>query len=205
MDADTRMRIFEPFFTTKAPGEGAGLGLSVVYGVVRQSGGHVVAYSEVGRGTTLKVYLPRLAEPAGSSMPEPLPALAPGRGDETILVVEDEAPLRRLVARVLGERGYRVFVAGSGPEALELLGDMDTPPDLLITDVVLPGGLQGNELATEFTSRVPGLPVLYMSGHPRDAIVHDGRLDEGVRFLGKPFTPLGLASKVREVLDTSPH
>jgi two-component system cell cycle sensor histidine kinase/response regulator CckA len=203
MDSDTRMRIFEPFFTTKPPGEGAGLGLSVVYGVVRQSGGHVVAYSEVDRGTTLKVYLPRSAEPPDVALSEPVMVESFVGGDETIMVVEDEAPLRRLVARVLGERGYRVFVAGSGPEALELLEDMESPPDLLVTDVVLPGGLQGNELANEFISKVPGLPVLYMSGHPRDAIVHDGRLDEGVCFLGKPFTPLGLAAKVRECLDSN--
>jgi two-component system cell cycle sensor histidine kinase/response regulator CckA len=205
MDPDTKQRIFEPFFTTKAPGQGVGLGLSVVYGVVRQSGGHVVAYSEVDNGTTLKVYLPRVADAADSIMRETLTARPPGDGGETILVVEDEPPLRRLVARVLGEGGYRVFVAGSGPEALELLDDMEAPPDLLLTDVVLPDGLQGNELALEFTSRVPGLPVLYMSGHPRDAIVHAGRLDEGVHFLGKPFTPQGLTAKVREVLDSFPQ
>jgi CheY-like chemotaxis protein len=114
--------------------------------------------------------------------------------------VEDEAPLRRLVARILGDLGYRVFVAGSGPEALELLEDLGERPDLLITDVVLPGGLQGDGLARELVAAAPGLPVLYMSGHPRDTIVHAGRLDEGVSFLGKPFTPQGLAAKVREVL-----
>ncbi len=205
MDAHTRMRIFEPFFTTKPPGEGAGLGLSVVYGVVRQSGGQVIAYSEVGKGTTLKIYLPRVAEPADVEQAKTAPAAPSGRGGETVLVVEDEPPLRRLVARVLGEGGYHVFVAGSGPEALELLQDMEEPPDLLITDVVLPGGLQGNELAAAFVAKMPNLPVLYMSGHPRDAIVHAGRLDDGVAFLGKPFTPQGLSSKVREVLDSHPE
>ena len=204
MDVDTRLRIFEPFFTTKPPGEGVGLGLSVVYGFVKQSGGHVVAYSEADRGTTLKVYLPRVAESSSvaDSPAKQLPL--PIRGSETVVVVEDEPPLRRLVARVLGDLGYRVLVAGNGPEALELLEDMEASPDMLITDVVLPGGIQGNELVDKATAMVPALPVLYMSGHPRDAIVHSGRLDEGVSFLGKPFTPQSLAAKVREVLGPPP-
>jgi two-component system cell cycle sensor histidine kinase/response regulator CckA len=204
MDADTRMRIFEPFFTTKPPGEGTGLGLSMVYGTVRQSGGYVLVYSEVDKGTTLKVYLPRVTKSAESIAPVQ-PFNLRRKGNETIIVVDDEPPLRRLVARVLGELGYRVLVAGNGPEALELLEDMQEPPDLLITDVVLPGGLQGNELAREIASLAPGLPVLYMSGHPRDAIVHAGRLDQGVCFLGKPFTPQGLIAKVREVLGSPAH
>lgn len=195
--------IFEPFFTTKQPGLGTGLGLSTVYGIVRQSGGFINVYSEVGKGTTFKIYLPRVDEPSGVGVEvqEVTVARASG-GTETVLVVEDEAPLRRLVARVLGGLGYQVFVAGSGPEALELLEDLDEPPDLLLTDVVLPGGMQGNDVAAAFTARLPDLPVLYVSGHARDAIVHSGRLDEGVNFLGKPFTPESLGAKVREVLDT---
>ncbi len=133
-------------------------------------------------------------------MPGPVRVASLVRGDETVLVVEDEPPLRRLVARVLGEAGYRVFVAGSGPEALEMLEDMQDPPDLLVTDVILPGGLQGNELANVAAAGIPGLRVLYMSGHPRDTIVHAGKLDDGVCFLGKPFTPQGLVAKVRDVL-----
>jgi CheY-like chemotaxis protein len=121
-------------------------------------------------------------------------------GGETIVVVDDEAPLRRLVSRVLGDLGYRVFVAGNGPEALELIEDLESAPDLLVTDVILPAGLQGNELAQKLTAAVPNLPVLYMSGHPRDAIMHAGRLDHGVFFLSKPFTPQELAAKVQEVL-----
>jgi two-component system cell cycle sensor histidine kinase/response regulator CckA len=199
MDAETRLRIFEPFFTTKPPGEGAGLGLSMVYGTVKQSGGHVLAYSEIEKGTTLKVFLPRVPRP-GEPEERPERAEPPGKGNETILVVEDEPALRRLVARLLGDLGYRVLVAGDGPEAMELIEDMEDPPDLLITDVVLPGGLQGNELAKEIEDMAPDLPVLYMSGHPRDAIVHAGRLDEGVSFLAKPFTPQNLADKVRENL-----
>ncbi|MBN1630069.1 MAG: PAS domain S-box protein [Thermoleophilia bacterium] len=194
--------VFEPFFTTKEPGVGTGLGLPTVYGFIRQSGGFVNVYSEVGRGSTFKLYLPRVEEPAEEAAPEPgVKTERSSGGAETVLVVEDEAPLRRLVARVLGGLGYKVYVAGSGPEALELLDDLEIPPDLLLTDVVLPGGMQGNDVAASFLARVPDLPVLYMSGHARDAIVHSGRLDEGVNFIGKPFTPESLAAKVREVLD----
>jgi PAS domain S-box-containing protein len=201
MSPQTTQRIFEPFFTTKRPGEGAGLGLSMVYGIVKQSGGQVLVYSEVNRGTTFKIYLPQVAGPARG--PGATPAALPLRGGhETVLVVEDEAPLRRLVARVLGDLGYRVVVAGSGPEALELLEEMESPPDLLLTDVILPGGMQGNELARVFLDALPHLPVLYMSGHPKDAIVHSGRLDEGVEFLAKPFAPETLGVKVRQVLDS---
>jgi PAS domain S-box-containing protein len=199
MDAETKLRIFEPFFTTKPPGEGAGLGLSMVYGTVRQSGGHIVAYSEVGKGTTLKVYLPRVLDSTGvGAVTEQ--ATRSAAGGETIVVVDDEAPLRRLVSRVLGDLGYKVFVAGTGPEALELVEDLESAPDLLVTDVILPGGLQGNELAQKLISAVPDLSVLYMSGHPRDAIMHAGRLDHGVFFLSKPFTPQELAAKVQEVV-----
>jgi CheY-like chemotaxis protein len=124
-------------------------------------------------------------------------------GGETIVVADDEAALRRLVSRVLGDLGYKVFVAGNGPEALELVEDLESAPDLLVTDVILPGGLQGNELAQRLTAAVPGLPVLYMSGHPRDAIMHAGRLDYGVFFLSKPFTPQELAAKIQEVLGSA--
>jgi two-component system cell cycle sensor histidine kinase/response regulator CckA len=204
MSPEVMGHIFEPFFTTREHKLGAGLGLPVVYGVVRQSGGFVSAYSEVGRGSTFKVYLPRVPGPIGPMAERA--AVAPVltvRGTETVLLVEDEAPLRRLVARVLGGFGYQVFVAGSGPEALELLEDLERPPDLLLTDVVLPGGMQGNDVAAAFVRRIPGLPVLYVSGHARDAIVHSGRLDEGVNFLAKPFAPEALAIKVREVLDAN--
>jgi two-component system, cell cycle sensor histidine kinase and response regulator CckA len=202
MTLETMAHVFEPFFTTKPTGRGSGLGLSLVYGIVRQSGGYVNAYSEIGKGSTFKIYLPSVTAQA-RAVTEGGGTRAPGNvsGNETILVVEDEAPLRRLVARVLGGLGYQVFVAGSGPEALELLDDLERPPDLLLSDVVLPGGMQGNEVAAAFTARIPNLPVLYVSGHARDAIVHAGRLDEGVNFLAKPFTPDSLAAKVREVLD----
>ncbi len=192
--------IFEPFFTTKPPGKGTGLGLSTVYGVVRQSGGFVNVYSELGQGTTFKIYLPRVE----AEVREPAPAeMAPVRpaGGETVLVVEDEAALRELIARVLGGLGYEVLVAGSGQEALALVGGRQEPPDLLLTDVVLPGGMQGNRLAEELRLIWPDLRVLYMSGYTRNAIVHGGRLDEGVSFLEKPFTPDRLVKAVREVLE----
>jgi len=204
MSPEIMGHIFEPFFTTKEPGVGTGLGLPTVYGFIRQSGGFVNVYSEPGEGSTFKIYLPRVPEPAPVTVPAEtdIRGARPTGGGETVLVVEDEAPLRRLVARVLGGLGYKVFVAGSGPEALELLDDLEHPPDMLLTDVVLPGGMQGNDVAAAFLKRVPGLPVLYMSGHARDAIVHSGRLDEGVNFIGKPFTPESLAAKIREVLDS---
>ncbi len=202
MTVDTLDHVFEPFFTTKPAGSGSGLGLSLVYGMVHQSGGYIDVHSEIGKGSTFTIYLPAAAPHArpatDSGKPE---APRGGGGDETILVVEDEASLRRLVARVLGGFGYQVFVAGSGPEALELLDELESPPDLLLSDVILPGGMQGNDVAAAFTARIPDLPVLYVSGHARDAIVRAGRLDEGVNFLAKPFTPDSLAAKVRQVLD----
>jgi two-component system cell cycle sensor histidine kinase/response regulator CckA len=203
MNSETMAHVFEPFFTTKALGTGSGLGLSAVYGTVRQSGGYINVYSEEGEGTTVKIYLPWVpARPKPEPRESPAARLSPTSGTETILLVEDEAQLRKLVARVLGSLGYRVFVAGTGPEALELLDDLEQPPDLLVTDVILPGGMLGPDVAQAFAGRVPGLRVLFVSGHARDAIVRAGHLDEEVEFLGKPFTPESLAGKVRQVLDT---
>jgi PAS domain S-box-containing protein len=200
MDNATLEHIFEPFFTTKAVGAGTGLGLATVYGIVRQSHGSISVSSERGKGTSFKIYLPRVTDAV--SVVIPVDSGAPSaRGEETILVVEDEVPLRNLVARVLGGLGYRVFVAGTGPEALRIAKEADFQLDLLLTDVVLPGGVQGNELARDLLSHAPDLPVLYVSGYARDAIVHAGRLDAGVNFLEKPFTPETLATKVRLVLD----
>jgi PAS domain S-box-containing protein len=199
MDAETKTHIFEPFFTTKPMGEGTGLGLSSVYGIVKQSGGSIGVYSEPGLGTTFKVYLPQASRPAPLAMPS---ASAPPSSscEETILVVEDEESLRSLVARILGGLGYTVLLAATATEALEIVQESESPVDLLLTDVVLPGGMQGNDLARSVLRFWPDLPVLYMSGYARDAIVHAGRLDEGVNYLEKPFTPDSLAAKVREVL-----
>jgi two-component system, cell cycle sensor histidine kinase and response regulator CckA len=202
MDPETASRIFEPFFTTKPPGQGTGLGLSTVYGTVKQSGGSISVYSEPGLGTSFKVYLPLASRPLTPT--EPLAsATTSSPGEETILVVEDEEALRSLIARILGGLGYKVLVAGTANEAQRVIEETRDAVDLLLTDVVLPGGMQGNDLARCLLELHPDLPVLYMSGYTRDAIVHAGRLDEGVNYLAKPFTPDALATKVRQVLADS--
>jgi CheY-like chemotaxis protein len=194
--------VFEPFFTTKEPGRGTGLGLSQVYGFVRQSGGHVRIYSEVGHGTTVKLYLPRLTgtvEDAGETGRPTRHALARGEG-ETILVVEDEEELRAFSAEALRELGYRVVEADDARTALRAL-DQVAQIELLFTDVVLPGGVNGRELADEVVRRSPRTRVLFTTGYTKNAIVHHGRLDPGVHLLGKPFSYAELASKVRTLLD----
>lgn len=201
MDKETKSHMFEPFFTTKAPGIGTGLGLATVYGIVRQSGGSISVSSELGEGTTFKIYLPRVSAPSSLIDQSPSPDAPPSRGQETIMVVEDEESLRRLVSRILGELGYTVVTAAQAAEALEILATTETSIDLLLTDIVLPGGIQGSELAMSLETSRPHLPVLLMSGYTRDAITHDGRLRDGVNYLEKPFTPQTLVEKVREVLD----
>jgi PAS domain S-box-containing protein len=199
MDAETVARAFEPFFTTKPVGQGTGLGLSQVYGFVKQSGGHVKIYSEVGQGTTVKIYLPHLArahdEPAAEELPVP-----EGGKDETILVVEDDEGVRVASVDALRELGYRVMDVHDGPSALRLL---EREPDvaLLFTDVVLPGGMTGATLAAAVRERQPNMKVLFTTGYARNAIIHQGRLDKGVHLLTKPFTFAQLAAKVRDVLD----
>ena len=199
MDEDTRRRIFEPFFTTKGPGKGTGLGLSTVYGIVKQSDGFVWAYSEMGQGTSFRIYLPQAAEAANSKQPRP--TVAPAHGTETILIVEDVAGLRHLAKRILESAGYTVLTAANGQEALLLLEDHDQPVHLMVTDVVMPG-LSGRNLAEAFGRTRPGLKVLYMSGYTDDVVVRHGVLDENMPFLGKPFTTAGLLRKVRDVLDS---
>jgi two-component system cell cycle sensor histidine kinase/response regulator CckA len=193
--------IFEPFFTTKAPGEGTGLGLAVVYGIVKQSHGSISVSSEPGKGTTFRIYLPRVSAREAVEVLAP-PAYVPSSARETVMVVEDEPSLRSLIERVLTVAGYRVFSFGSAAEAIAAF-DEGWPVDLLLTDVVLPGGMQGNELVRMVQDARPELPVLYMSGYTRDAIVHAGRLDEGVTFLEKPFTPENLTRMVGRVLEQS--
>jgi signal transduction histidine kinase/CheY-like chemotaxis protein len=198
MDRQTLDRVFEPFFTTKGVGKGTGLGLSQVYGFVRQSEGHVRVYSEPGAGTTIKLYLPRDADPdAKISMPQ-LETVADG-GSETILVVEDHDGLREYSTSVLRELGYQVLEASEGGEALQLLKKQQDVR-LLFTDVVLPG-LNGRQLADEALLLRPDLKVLFTTGYTRNAIVHNGRLDQGVDLIGKPFTFAALAAKVRQILD----
>ncbi|RPI41228.1 MAG: response regulator, partial [Hyphomicrobiaceae bacterium] len=198
-------RAFEPFFTTEDVGHGTGLGLSQVYGFVKQSGGHVKIYSEVNQGTTIKIYLPRLhAAEIATPPPKPAAPLARGQASETILVVEDDPDVRNHTKAVLGELGYRTFEAGTGRAALQLL---KTHPEikLLFTDVGLPGGMNGRELADDARRLNADLKVLMTTGYARNAIVHDGKLDPGVQLITKPFTYAALAAKVRSILDAPPR
>jgi signal transduction histidine kinase/ActR/RegA family two-component response regulator len=199
MDAQTVERAFEPFFTTKEVGKGTGLGLSQVYGFVRQSKGHVRLYSEPGQGTTVKIYLPRLIAPADAPQQETQAVSQPvSATDGTVLVVEDHDALRAYSTDALRELGYTVLEAAAGQKALEIL---DSHPDivLLFTDVVLPDGMNGRQLADEALRRRPGLKVLFTTGYTRNAIIHDGKLDDGVHLLSKPFTYADLAAKLHRI------
>ncbi len=204
MDADTLGRVFEPFFTTKPVGQGTGLGLSQVYGFVRQSGGHVTLGSAPGEGTTVRIHLPRLLAGEGTEEAPCTTSAPEASGAKSVLVVEDEDAVRAHSVSVLRELGYRVLEAGDGPTALGLLGCEAGAVDLLFSDVVLPGGMTGAELARRAVTLRPGLRVLFTTGYARDAIVHQGRLDPGVRLITKPFTYADLAARVREVLDAPP-
>jgi PAS domain S-box-containing protein len=197
MDEATQERIFEPFFTTKEAGQGTGLGLSMVQGIVAQSGGYIDLYSEPGQGTTFKVYLPAFAEAAPSAgMPEPVPVLG---GTETVLVVEDQAEVREYAVTVLKEYGYRVIDAETANDALRCCEWERDPIHLLLTDVVMPK-MSGRELADRLKKVRPGIKVLFMSGYTDDVILRHGMLEEGVQFIEKPFSPEKLAGKVRAVL-----
>ena len=201
MDETTLERAFEPFYTTKDVGRGSGLGLSQVYGFVKQSGGHIALYSELGRGTTVKLYLPRLAaDAAAERAAAPLRASTP-TGHELVLVVEDDANVRALTCESLTYLGYGVLQAASASEALALL-DARSDVKLLFTDVVLPQ-MNGRALADEARRRRPGLRVLFTSGYTQNAIVHHGRLDEGVHFVAKPYRLDDLGRKMREALDAA--
>jgi signal transduction histidine kinase len=201
MDANTLAHAFEPFFTTKEVGQGTGLGLSQVYGFLKQSHGHVKLVSEPGQGTSAKVYLPRLIGAQTEEAQRNAPVVSRKTGTETILVVEDDPDVRAFSVEVLRDLGYRVLEAASGPMALDLLQQQADPIDLLFSDVVLPGGMNGAVLASQARALRPQLKVLYTTGYARNAIVHDGRLDQGVELIAKPFTYDDLSSRVREVLD----
>ena len=198
MDESIRRRIFEPFFTTKAHGKGTGLGLSMVYGIVKQSGGSIWFHSEPGHGSRFTIYLPHVIGPT-TSRPAPAPASA-ARGHETVLVVEDEPPLRELAARVLTSAGYVVLQAANGPDALALLERHPEPVHLVFTDVVMPG-MNGRELAARLAVLRPAIRVLYTSGYTEDAILRHGVLDDPRRFLSKPYSPAVLRGRIREALD----
>jgi two-component system, cell cycle sensor histidine kinase and response regulator CckA len=204
MDAETQAHIFEPFFTTKEKGKGTGLGLATVYGIVKQSGGYVWVYSEMGRGTAFKIYLPRIEEenpPAGrDQMPD---AESVKRGSETVLLVEDEKGVRELAREYLEMTGYTVVLAEDGRTALELAAMHSGTIHLLMTDVVMPG-ISGRELADRVAKIRPGIKVLYMSGYTDHAVVHHGILENDAVLLQKPFTLSTLAAKLREILTPEP-
>jgi PAS domain S-box-containing protein len=199
MTPEVRERVFEPFFTTKEKGKGTGLGLSTVYGIVKQSGGNIWVYSEPGRGTTFKIYLPQVDE-ALEELTEKIETKEVPRGSETVLIVEDDKEVRGLAARILENQGYKVLEASQGSEALPLCKEHQKPIHLMLTDVVMPG-LDGRELAERAKSFHPGMKVLYMSGYTENTIIHHGVLEKGLNYIQKPFTVDGLARKVREVLD----
>jgi PAS domain S-box-containing protein len=198
MDAPTRSHIFEPFFTTKGVGRGTGLGLSMVYGIVKQSGGSIEVYSEPGHGTTFKIYLPRVEEAVEALPGKSADELA--RGTETILLVEDDEQVRELARNILINCGYTVLAAESPAAVIRHCENHAGPIHVLLTDVVMPG-MGGRQIADQVKPRRPGIKVLYMSGYTTNAIVHHGVLDAGTHFLQKPFTPASLAAKIREVLN----
>jgi two-component system cell cycle sensor histidine kinase/response regulator CckA len=198
MDKETQSRIFEPFFTTKEKGKGTGLGLSTVYGIVKQSGGFIFAHSEMGQGTTFRIYLPRVEDAAEHSGPVKNPAAAAG-GSETVLLVEDEESVRHLVRDTLAAKGYKVIEAPNGEAGLKVSDEHAGTIEVLITDVVMPG-MGGRELARRVSAARPNIKVLFLSGYTEDAIIHEGVLEPGTAFLQKPFTLQMLSRKVREVL-----
>jgi two-component system, cell cycle sensor histidine kinase and response regulator CckA len=201
MDRPTLDRVFEPFFTTKDVGRGTGLGLSTVYGIVKQSEGYVWAYSEPGQGSTFKVYLPAVDAETANPRAEK-PAASRALAGEVVLVVEDEEPVRTIIARLLDSEGYQVLQAEDGQDALAQLAKWTGPLDLVITDVAMPK-MNGRELAATLQTERPRLPVLFISGYTDDEIVRRGLIEPNHPFLSKPFAPEVLAAKIRLLLDTA--
>ena len=200
MTADVLERALEPFFTTKDAGKGSGLGLSMIYGFAKQSRGHVKIYSEVGHGTTVRLYLPRHGKHGPPAAKPRDPQTEAPQGSETILLVEDDAQVMDLVTSQMESLGYRVLGAASGPHALKILSE-DSSVALLFTDIVMPGGMNGRQLAHAALQIRPGIKILYTSGYTQNAIVHQGKLDQGVQYLAKPYRRSELAQKLRQVLD----
>ena len=201
MDEPTRAKIFEPFFTTKEAGQGTGLGLSTVYGIVNQSGGCIHVGSERGVGTTFRIYLPRSSE--GVRAPQPVPPIAPAGGTEQILIVEDERALQQLAARILKSAGYTVHTASTGDEAMALLERHAGAIQLVLTDLVLPG-MSGRELAARIASAYPAIRILYTSGYTDDAVVRESLDGQSDHFVAKPYTKVELTRQVRRLLDSRP-
>jgi len=200
MTKEVVAKAFDPFFTTKEMGQGTGLGLSQVYGFIKQSGGHAKIYSEPGEGTSVKLYLPRLAgEQAAQVLPNAPVNVAREAAEGTILVVDDDRDVCRFTAELLRDLGYRVLTAHDAASALRVL-DENPHIDLLFSDIGLPGGVNGRQLADEAQSRRPKLKVIFTTGYTRNAVIHHGRLDPGVALIQKPFTQPVLASKVKQVL-----
>jgi two-component system cell cycle sensor histidine kinase/response regulator CckA len=204
MDDDVQERIFEPFFTTKPIGQGTGLGLSMVYGIVKQSGGFIWVYSEPGEGSVFKVYLPQAKVASEPDEPATEPVAASGRGSETVLVIEDESVVRKLACRGLRDHGYNVVEAANGAQALRYIREHPQVVDLVISDVVMPE-IGGREVGQRLATLDPDLPNLYMSGYTGEDVVQRGLLDPGAPFQQKPFTPAGLALKIRQMLDQEPR
>ncbi len=203
MDDDTQSRIFEPFFTTKGA-KGTGLGLSTVYGIVKQSGGFIFVDSQPQRGTAFRAYFPRVdARDESAIVLDSVGLPRADRGQETILLVEDEVNLRRLARQYLETQGYKILEAADGAAALQIVDGYTGTIDLLFTDVIMPG-MNGRELASQVTKLIPDIRVLYMSGYTENAIGHDGTLDAGINLLQKPFSLPALKDRVREVLDSEP-
>jgi CheY-like chemotaxis protein len=199
MTKDVQSHLFEPFFTTKGPGRGTGLGLATAYGIIRQSGGAIAMLSELGKGTTARIYLPVTEVKLETAAAERIAAPAALTGAETILLVEDEARVRKLIAGILTTRGYNVLEATRGEEAIHLARTHEGPVDLALVDVVMPE-MSGPDLIRQIEPLRPGMRVLYISGYTEEAMVHHGIPESGA-FLRKPFLPDALARKVREVLD----
>jgi CheY-like chemotaxis protein len=202
MEPEVKARAFEPFFTTKEPGRGTGLGLSTVYGIVKQSGGYIWVDSEVGKGTSVRIYLPRVrvGQRAASESRRFQPASTPPRGSETLLLVEDEEGVRDLIREWLAGHGYEVLTAGNGVEALELISGFDGRIDLLLADVVMPQ-MGGPALAKRLMTLRPETRVIYLSGYADEALGDRQVLENGAAFLQKPFALESLVRKVREILD----
>jgi CheY-like chemotaxis protein len=201
MTPEVKSRVFEPFFTTKGQGKGTGLGLSMVFGFAKQSNGHVTIYSEVGHGTTIKLYLPRsvvATDQANKTIAEESPV--PEARGECILVVEDDADVRTLSVALLASLGYQVLEAPDAAVAISVL-KRERHIDLLLTDVILPNGVNGNAIARQAPLYHPNIKHMYMSGYTQDALVHQGRLDDGVILLQKPFRKADLAQKLRDAID----